>query len=121
MEGYAVNLRCYRLDTGDGFPMGYHLWELGPSFRAAIRAFPEAPSRDNPNAWEYVQVVPLTSWHAYDCGNDGAQGWRHRATGYAIPDYCRQTGGCPEVWTHTTRRQLTILEDSPILRYLAEW
>ena len=48
--------------------------------------------------WDFVLVVPWNSVRRYWCSNDGMQAWRHKQTGYVVPDYCRQTGGCPEVW-----------------------
>lgn len=48
--------------------------------------------------WDYVLVVPLSSVKQFWCGNDGMQAWRHRRTGYVVPDRCRQEGGCPEMW-----------------------
>lgn len=113
-----MKYRIYRLDYGDGHNMGYHTWELEPSLRMALKNFPQAPDRKDLGAWEYVQIVPMSSWNEYYCGNDGAQGWRHKKSGYTVPDYCRQTGGHPEVWTHTKRKQLTIREGSPVLDYI---
>lgn len=49
--------------------------------------------------WDFVLVVPWISVRSYWSSNDGMQAWRHRKTGYVVPDHCRQTGGCPEVWT----------------------
>lgn len=48
--------------------------------------------------WDYVLVVPLVSVRLFWCSNDGMQAWRYRPTGYVVPDHCRQTGGCPEMW-----------------------
>ena len=48
--------------------------------------------------WDYVLVVPLHSVRNYWCSNDGMQAWRYKVDGYVIPDHCRQTGGCPEIW-----------------------
>lgn len=52
--------------------------------------------------WDFVLVAPLTSVRQFWCANDGLTGWmkkqRQDYGGYLIPDHCRQTGGCPEVW-----------------------
>ena len=59
--------------------------------------------------YDYVLVVPLQSVRSFFSGNDGMQAWRYRGTGlkppysgtwagYVIPDFCRQEGGCPEMW-----------------------
>lgn len=49
--------------------------------------------------WDFVLVVPLSSVRQFWSSNDGMQAWRNKVTGMVIPDHCRQTGGCPEVWT----------------------
>lgn len=116
----SAGYRVYRLDYGDGYPMGFYNWELAPSLNAALANFPEATDRDDVNAWQYVQIVPLASWKAYSFGNDGTQAWRHKATGYTVPDYCRQTGGTPELWTHNKKRQLETTPDSPVWDYVIE-
>jgi len=119
----SATLTIWRLDTEDGFPMGYSEWTVKESFAAAIEAFPDAPNQNDPSAWEYVQVVSAVNIIQYYCGNDGAQGWRHIETGYTIPDYCRQTGGCPEIWTRENALQqanIVISNDSPILDFLVE-
>ena len=112
--------RIYRLDYGDGYPMGYGDWSLEPSLKAALDNFPESPERDNLEAWEYVQIVPMKSHKRYTIGNDGAQAWRHKETGYTVPDYCRQSGGCPEIWSRTRRKQLHIASNSPVWDYIVE-
>jgi hypothetical protein len=66
--------------------------------------------------WDFVLVVPLISVREYWCGNDGMQAWRHKKTGYVVPDHCRQTGGCPEVWNKEDVRGKKELE----IRNLAE-
>lgn len=48
--------------------------------------------------WDFVLVVPWISVRQFWCGNDGMTAWRHRSFGYVVPDHCRQTGGCPELW-----------------------
>lgn len=90
-------------------------------FEKSIEAFADqAPSLD-PTDYDYVQIIPLDRYKGYYCGNGGAQGFRHKITGWTFPDWCRQTGGCPEMWYTTKRRQLTISEDSPVWDYLADW
>lgn len=66
--------------------------------------------------WDFVLVVPLISVQQYWCGNDGMQAWRHKKTGYVVPDHCRQTGGCPEVWNTSDVKGKRELE----IRNLAE-
>lgn len=109
------------LPSEDGNPMGYNQWERAASFAAAIANFQrEAPSRQHED-YDYVQVVPKTSLARWLVGNDGAQGWRHRATGWTIPDFCRQTGGTPEMWNRAAANEavaVPLAEDSPIWRYV---
>lgn len=62
--------------------------------------------------WDFVLVVPLISVREYWCSNDGMQAWRHKTTGYVVPDHCRQTGGCPELWNTSDvkgKRELKIV------------
>lgn len=119
------NDECYAwiLPSKDGNPMGHQSWEREASFRAAVRAFAgRVPDADDHTAWDYIQIVPVRSLDAYRSGNDGAQGWRHRETGITIPDYCRQTGGTPELWTRENwieqDRAVTIADGSPVLDYI---
>jgi hypothetical protein len=61
--------------------------------------------------WDYIQVVPMEDWRTLWSGNAGMQGWRHKQTGYTIPDYCRLSRGTPEMWEkerHKYRRQVII-------------
>jgi hypothetical protein len=62
--------------------------------------------------WDFVLVIPLISVRSYWAGNDGMQAWRNRKTGQLIPDHCRQTGGCPEVWNSSDVRGKKELEIS---------
>ena len=90
-------------------------------FKKSLEAFAdEAPSID-PADYDYVQITPMDHYKGYYCGNGGAQGFRHKATGWTFPDWCRQTGGHPEMWTTTKRHQLTISDDSPIWDYIVHW
>ncbi|MCA9912405.1 MAG: hypothetical protein KC496_03615 [Anaerolineae bacterium] len=85
-------------------------------FKRSMAAFRrKAPDPNDLSKWQYVTIIPMKSYRSSYCGNDGAQGYRHRETGYTIPDLCRQHGGQPEVWSQGRRRQLTIAPDSPIL------
>jgi hypothetical protein len=68
--------------------------------------------------YDYVQIVPLASWTRYSSGNDGAQGWRHKQTGWTIPDFCRQSQGYPEMWFKGKWPKLAIAENSPVLACL---
>lgn len=68
--------------------------------------------------YDYIQIVPLTSYRRFFLGNDGAQAFRHKATGWTIPDYCRQEGGCPEIWNRMNRKQVDLSVNSPVWSYL---
>jgi hypothetical protein len=66
--------------------------------------------------WIFVLVAPLASVQQFWCGNDGLTGWMRNQDqefgGYLIPDHCRQTGGCPEVWNVSEvkgKRELPIM------------
>jgi hypothetical protein len=113
---------CFALTEDDAPGYGHQSNEFEESLEAALEQYPSAPDRDNPAAWEYVQLIPLDSWRgSWYMGNDGTQAWRHRKTGLTIPDYCRQTNGCPEIWNRANmegRKQLTIAPHSPALDYL---
>jgi len=108
----AMSIRCYQIND----QWTNHSWPNW--FEASLARFlDEAPSVD-PADYDYIQVTPLNQYKPYYCGNGGSQGFRHKTTSWAFPDYCRQRGGCPEVWTTTKRRQLAISSDSPIWDYL---
>lgn len=105
-------IRAFQIDFSEA---SYSLKEW---FRLSMLAFKrQAPSLDLAD-YDYVQLIPLKSYRAYFSGNDGAQGFRHKVTGWTIPDYCRQSDGYPEIWSKTHARQLDISEESPIWRYL---
>ena len=109
-----MQIRCYQIndDLGCG---GYSAADwFAMSLARYISVAPSHDFRD----YDYVQLVPLTSWHEYRTGNDGAQGFRHRMTGWAFPDHCRQAGGTPEVWRRCRRWQMDIDPCSPILQYI---
>lgn len=113
---------AWKLPMEDGAPMGHEVHLVEPSFKAAIRDFTYgAPDPDDYTAWEYVQVVDRNSLNSWWSGNDGSQGWRHKETGYTIPDYCRQVGGCPEIWTKVQMElsePVIIAHGSPIIDYM---
>lgn len=119
-----MEIVAYKLPTENGYPMGWYVWDVGDSFRHAILAFADvAPDPQDYEKWEFIQIVPKESLELYPFGNNGAQAWRHIETGYAIPDYCRQTGGCPEIWTREEMEWSTKVEiaaDSPIFDYIVE-
>jgi len=103
-------LRCYQIND-EWLDCSWPDW-----FEMSIEAFTdEAPSID-PKDYDYVQLIPIQSYRRWRFSNDGSQGFRHRATGWTIPDHCRQHKGCPEMWYKSKRRQLDIATDSPILR-----
>jgi hypothetical protein len=71
--------------------------------------------------WDFVLVVPHSSVRSYWSANDGMQAWRHRRSGHTIPDHCRQTGGCPEVWNSADvkgKRELEIANLAQIEEYV---
>jgi hypothetical protein len=105
-------VRVYKIE----FSGGYSVEEW---FKLSIKDFKRKAPSTVMDDYDYVQVVPLSSWHKFWQGNDGSQGWRYKKTGWTIPDYCRQRNGCPEVWTKSNYRQLDIAEDSPIFKFLS--
>lgn len=71
--------------------------------------------------WQYVLVLPWSSVRLYWAGNDGMQAWRNRRTGQVIPDHCRQTGGCPEMWNGDQvrgKRELEIANLTEIAEFI---
>lgn len=71
--------------------------------------------------WDFVLVVPLISVRRFWCANDGMTAWRRRQCGYTIPDHCRQTGGCPEVWNSDDvkgKRELLIANPAEIEEFV---
>ena len=110
-----MSLRCYQIND----QWEDHPWDNW--FEASMEAFAdEAPSLD-PDEYDFVQIIAAESYKAWRLGNDGSQGFRHRATGLTFPDHCRQRGGCPGMWQRSKRRQLDIAPDSPILDYICVW
>lgn len=111
-------VRCWQENSVGKW--GHESNDRETAFKAALVRVPDVPGEFTlkHEDWDYVYVVRRRSYRKYWSGNDGSQGWRHRETGYTIPDFCRLTGGCPDMWHRTRRRQLTVREDSPILNYL---
>jgi len=105
------DVRVYKISSSGGYSDREWFEKSIVSFKSTA---PSARFED----YEYVQVVPMASWKKFPSGNDGSQGWRHKATGYTIPDYCRQTQGCPDMWYKGRYKQLLIAENSPILHCL---
>ena len=93
-----------------------HSWE--DWFEVSIAAFEDDAPSLNRADYDYVWIIPIASYRNFWIGNDGAQGFRHRATGWTFPNWCRQSGGCPEIRQRSRRRQLSISNDSPVLRYI---
>lgn len=87
-------------------------------FERSIEQFASVAPSLEPEDYDYVQIVDRESYDHYYIGNDGAQAFRHKATGWTFPDFCRQSHGCPELWQRSRRRQLHISKDSPVLGYL---
>ena len=105
-------VRTFKIEAGGG---GYSAEEW---FDESIRAFRDVAPSTRLEDYDYVQLVPLSSYRRYFSGNDGAQGWRHRTSGWTIPDYCRQAGGRPEIWTKTRKHNLEVSDGSPVLDFL---
>ena len=71
--------------------------------------------------WDYVLVAPIKSVRDFWCSNDGMQAWRNKISGYVVPDHCRQTGGCPEIWNTEDvkrKRELRIVNLAEIEEYV---
>lgn|GEM_PF-5122285 len=75
-------------------------WEQSISqWKKSYRMSPPGPAIHGVpfKEWRFVLLAPLKSVLEFWASNDGLTGWMH-TSGYLIPDHCRQTGGCPEVW-----------------------
>jgi len=104
--------RIFKIDYFGG---GYSEKEW---FDLGLEAFiDEAPSSDLRD-YDYIQIIPLSSYKRHFFSNDGTQAFRHRETGWTMPDYCRQRGGCPEMWERSRRRNLEISEGSPVWDFI---
>ena len=108
------NLRVFQINDA----LANHSWTAEEWFRASIKQFTQEAPSTKLRDYDYVQVIDGRDYRRFSCGNSGSQGFRHKQTGWTIPDYCRQTGGYPEIWTKTKRKQLPISEDTPIIDYL---
>jgi hypothetical protein len=96
----CVQINDHGFNTFDWFKQSVHKWEEGQE--PILWRYPE---------WDFVLVIPWISVRSYWSSNDGMQAWRHREEGNVVPDHCRQTGGCPEVWTSADvkgKRELAI-------------
>jgi len=87
-------------------------------FAMSIEAFGDIAPSTRFEDYDYVQLVPQSSYDLYFSGNDGTQAWRHRKSGWTIPDYCRQVSGYPEMWNKTRKKNLEISKDSPVFDFL---
>jgi hypothetical protein len=106
-----MRYRCYQIN--DTEPEGF-AW-----FAKSIADYREQGVTLWRENYDYIVIIRLDEYRRYPFGNCGcSQGYRHKHTGWTIPDYCRQSGGCPEIWHKTKRRQLEVSEDSPILDYI---
>ena len=112
-----MKVRTFQInDQWDDVSWGKEKW-----FNASIEAFIHiAPSLDMMD-YDYVQIIPKASYKAFSMGNDGAQAFRYKGTGWTFPDHCRQQGGCPEIWGRRRRHNVTISCDSPVWNYIAQW
>lgn len=90
-------------------------------FVTSIKKFKDnAPSFDFQD-YDYVQIIPKSSYERWDSANDGPQGYRHKKTGWTIPVDCIQCGKTPKMWTKTndsTREKLKVSVDSPIWNFI---
>jgi len=105
----CVEVNEWGMAEHEWFMKSIEEWQLPEELKvyAEKGTWDNAVSKD----WDFVLVIPLESVRKYWSGNDGMQAWRHRRTGYVVPDHCRQTGGCPEVWNSSDvkgRRELEI-------------
>jgi hypothetical protein len=93
----CVEINDHGFNTQEWFERSVEGWQM-PKI-SALEKYRRQTSRLLANRhWDFVLVIPWISVRSYWAGNDGMQAWRHRTTGYVVPDHCRQTGGCPEVW-----------------------
>jgi len=83
----CVEINDHGFNTEEWFERSFQSWNRDGN--------PEVTNYDH---WDFVLVIPWISVRSYWSGNDGMQAWRNRRTGQVIPDHCRQTGGCPEIW-----------------------
>lgn len=111
-----MNLRVFQInDDWEDHSYGKRGW-----FEVSLAYYTDGAPSLSMDDYDYVQIVPCSVYYAYYSGNGGAQAFRHRESGWTFPDYCRQLGGCPEMWVRSKRRQLTVM-DSPVLYCLADW
>lgn len=98
----CVEINDHHFRTHDWFMESIRDWPMPDRFFGhQLKIYMDKGSWDRwvSRDWDFVLVAPLTSVRSYHAGNDGMQAWRHRRTGFTIPDHCRQTGGCPEMWS----------------------
>ena len=115
----CVQINDHGFNTLDWFIQSLENWDLPENLQPyAAKTLWDRHVKKN---WDYVLVVPWYSVKMYWCNNDGMQAWRHRRTGYVVPDHCRQTGGCPELWNTDDvkgKRELLISNPVEITEYL---
>jgi hypothetical protein len=95
-----------------------HSWGMLEWFQASIEPFKDDAPSTEPNDYDYIQVIPDESASAYPFGNDGAQGFRHRETGWTFPDHCRQNGGRPELWHQDDMNKPHLSINGPISSFI---
>jgi len=96
-------------------------WGKAGWFEASIEAYLDQAPSIKMSDYDYIQIVPLSNYKQFPFGNDGAQAFRERETGWTFPDHCRQVGGCPEIWHTSKKHNLSISTDSPVWDYILEY
>lgn len=102
---HGVSRKPYQVLPGSGarvtcVAINDHQFAEKEWWERSLQSWPHqsAPRSTDYREWDFLLVVPLKSVREFWASNDGMQAWGHRPTGYVVPDHCRQTAGCPEVW-----------------------
>ena len=120
----CVQINDHNFRTHDWFMRSVNGWQMPNGFLGVeLKVYQEKGTWDRwvSKDWDFVLVVPWDHVRLFWSNNSGMQAWRHRKTGYTIPDHCRQTGGCPEVWTAADvkgKRELSVTNLDLISRYI---
>ncbi len=112
-----TEVKCFKIDE----PFINHCHTMEECFFESLKKYRDiAPSFDLRD-YDYIQVIPLKSYEHLDSANDGAQGYRHKETGWTVPVSCIQSGEIPKMWIKTNssfRDRLIISDDSPIWSFI---
>ena len=120
----CVQINDHGFATHDWFMESIGGWQMPNGFFGfELSIYMEKGSWDRwvRRDWDFVLVAPLISVRTFWAGNDGMQAWRHRRSGYVVPDHCRQTGGCPEIWNSSDikgKRELKIANLGEVESYV---